>query len=834
MPASLREARRFESNRFKEEVETLASIVRGAAHHSLEAFAAEAVGGLRTLLRANVVTAFACTKPDAGVSIVADAGDSERTRPRNVEGSVRRATLRRETFASRTKDGHALWLSTNVPGGTLVLHVVRKETAFAPHEVQATEIVLAVAATLAEHERVRVDAEEQAKAVLDLLRNNPWPVLIYDAQSGRCIEANDAAVETYGFTREEFLGRTLGTPAKPQNVFQPQRAITCRQRRKNGTQIIVEQTASALSIGGRATHVVVARDVTDHAPQLLEASTRSHPARSAYMGHWWIDIATDVCFWSEELFALARVAKPGPFPSSPGTTQEILKRYVHEADQAWVIAELKAVADTGATRRFDYRTMRSDGTQLWAEMIASREDDADGRPRRLVGTIVDITQRKETESRLEFLAKYDPLTGLANRSLLIDRLAALFEEADRKRRHVAVLLMDIDDFKRVNDSLGHGAGDRFLQSIATRLRRIVGDDNVVARIGGDEFVVAVGDLESDRAAAEFATRIVAEIKAPFRISEGTFYVEASAGIALYPRDARDADELIAHADTAMYRAKHERPGSLRFYESQMRAAAVARYTIESELRQALADNELTVEYQPIVTIEGDVVGSEALVRWNHASGRRSPGDFIPVAEDSGLIVPLGKIVLREACHHMAFWQNPGLSLGLSVNVSACQLTSPDFLDTVRTTLADSRLSPELLELEITETAINRDFERAAKVIRELRAMGVKIGIDDFGTGYNALTSLRDYTFDTVKLDRSFVADIATSASARGIAEAVIGAARAFGARVIAEGVETETQRSALAALGCDHAQGWLFSAALPGHRFNALAGAGIRLPLIPG
>jgi EAL domain-containing protein (putative c-di-GMP-specific phosphodiesterase class I) len=227
-----------------------------------------------------------------------------------------------------------------------------------------------------------------------------------------------------------------------------------------------------------------------------------------------------------------------------------------------------------------------------------------------------------------------------------------------------------------------------------------------------------------------------------------------------------------------------------------------------------------------------VVGSEALVRWNHGSGRRSPRDFIGVAEDSGLIIPLGRIVLREACRQMAFWNNPKVPLSLSVNVSASQLTSPDFLDTVRSALSDSMLSPMLLELEITETALNRDFDRATKVIRELRAMGVKIGIDDFGTGYNVLTSLREYTFDTVKLDRSFVADIATSASSRAIAEAVIGAARAFGARVVAEGVETESQRLALANLGCEHAQGWYYSPALPGHLFNALAGAGIRLPVI--
>ena len=836
--AVLREAKRFELDRFNGEVETLASIVRGAAHGSFEEFSAEAVVGLRSLLEARSVTAFTCTKADAQVTRLAESGEATAIRPRNLDGSVRRAVLRREAFATRTKDGHSLWVATQTGDRSIVLHAVRKERTFNPHETQAAEIVLSFLASLATSERVVREAREQTKRVLELFHVNPWPVLIYEARSGRCVDANDAATALYGFSREEFLGRALGTPAKPLQTFQPQRPVTCAQRKKNGTELFVEQTVCALPLGGELMHVVIVSDVTERvradrtAREAAEALQRI--SRLAWVGHWWTDLATDLCVWSEELFAIARVVKPGPFPTSPGTGYETLKRHVHPDDLAWVIAELKGVADTGVTRRVDYRSIRGDGTQHWVEMIAAREDDDSGRPRRLVGTIMDISERKETEARLEFLAKYDALTGLANRSLLIDRLAVLFEQADRSKQQVAVLFLDLDDFKRVNDTLGHAAGDRFLQSIATRLRRLVDSENVVARIGGDEFVVALGNLDGDRDAAVFANRIVAELKSPVRIHEGTFFVETSIGIARYPRDARDPDGLITNADTAMYRAKREHPGSFRFYSAEMRKAALARYKIESELRQALAGDELAVEYQPIVTIEGRIVGCEALVRWNHGGGRRFPGEFIPVAEDSGLIVPLGRFVLREACRQMAFWQNPECPLGLSVNVSAWQLISPDFVEMVRTALADSKLSPGLLELEITETAMNRDFERAAKVVHELRAFGVKIGIDDFGTGYNALTSLRDYTFDTVKLDRSFVADIATSTGARAIAEAVIGAARAFGARVVAEGVETETQRSVLEGLGCQFAQGWLFSRALPAQRFNALAGAGICLPLASG
>jgi diguanylate cyclase (GGDEF)-like protein len=834
---ALSEARRFNPDRFHEEVETLASIVRRAALDSFEGFAVEAAAGLKALLVASTATVFTCGKTDAQVAVVAEAGESAAERPRNLEGSVRRAVLRRDAFATRTKDGHSLWAAVDAPDRSIVLHVVRKERPFAARELQATEIVLAILASLAANERVAHAAHALEARVLEFFCVTPWPVLIYDAKSGRCIEANEAAVATYGFTRDEFIGRALGTPAKPQQTFQPQRPVALAQRRKSGAELFVEQTVATLTIEGRDVHVVTVNDVTDRvrADSIVResASALQRISRLAWVGHWWTDLETDVCFWSEELYAIARVVKPGPFPSSPGSGYETLKRHVHADDLAWVIAELKAVADTGATRRVDYRGIRGDGTQHWVELVAAREDDADGQPRRLVGSIMDITARKETEARLEFLAKYDGLTGLANRSRLIDRLTALFEQAERRQRRVAVLYLDLDDFKRVNDTLGHAAGDRFLQAIATRLRRLVDSENVVARIGGDEFVVAIGDLENDRDAAAFAERIVTELKLPLTIPDGTFFVEASIGIACYPRDARDADGLITNADTAMYRAKRDRPGSFRFYSADMRKAAIARYKIESELRQAIAGEELAVEYQPIVTIEGDVVGSEALVRWNHQSGRRAPGEFIGVAEDSGLIVPLGRLVLREACRQMSFWQNPHCPLGVSVNVSASQLISPDFVETVRTALADSQLAPRLLELEIAESAMNRDFERAARAIRELRALGVKIGIDDFGTGYNALTSLRDYTFDTVKLDRSFVADIATSPSARAIAEAVIGAARAFGARVVAEGVETETQRRALRNLGCGHAQGWLFSPALPAQLFNALAGAGIRLPVLP-
>jgi diguanylate cyclase (GGDEF)-like protein len=835
---ALSEARRFNPDRFYEEVETLASIVRGAAlGSSFEGFAAEAAAGLKALLIARSATVFTCAKTDAQVRTVAEAGETQAARPRNLDGSIRRAVLRREAFATRTKDGHSLWAAFPAPDRAIVLHVVRPERPFAARELQATEIILAILASLAVNERVAQESRALEKQVLDFFGVTPWPVLIYDAQSGRCIEANPAAVATYGFSREEFMGRALGTPAKPQQTFQPQRPFTLAQRAKSGAELFVEQTVANLTIEGRDLQVVTVNDVTGRvrADRIVResASALQRMSRLAWIGHWWTDLETDVCFWSEELFALERVDKPGPFPCSPGSGYETLRRHVHEDDLAWVIAELKAVADTGATRRVDYRGIRGDGSQHWVELVAAREDDADGRPRRLLGTIMDITERKETEARLEFLAKYDALTGLANRSRLIDRLTTLFEAADRRQRLVAVLFLDLDDFKRVNDTLGHAAGDRFLQAIATRLRRLVDSEHVVARIGGDEFVIAVGDLESDRDAAAFAERVVTEMKLPLAIPDGTFFVEASIGIACYPRDARDGDGLLTNADTAMYRAKRERPGSFRFYSADLRRAAIARYKIESELRQAIADDELAVEYQPIVTIAGDVVGSEALVRWNHRGGRRSPGEFIPVAEDSGLIIPLGRLVLREACRQMAFWQGPHGPLGVSVNVSASQLISPDFVETVRAALDDSHLSPRLLELEITETAMNRDFERAARAIRELRALGVKIGIDDFGTGYNALTSLRDYTFDTVKLDRSFVADIATSPSARAIAEAVIGAARAFGARVVAEGVETETQRRALRDLGCGHAQGWLFSPALPAQLFNALAGAGIRLPVLP-
>jgi diguanylate cyclase (GGDEF)-like protein len=419
---------------------------------------------------------------------------------------------------------------------------------------------------------------------------------------------------------------------------------------------------------------------------------------------------------------------------------------------------------------------------------------------------------------IEHLAYHDALTGLPNRPLFIDRLIVALAQAARANQKLAVFFLDLDRFKDINDSLGHSTGDALLKAVADRIRRCVRDGDTVARFGGDEFTLLVPRMESVDDAAKIAQKIIEVLKIPFQIADRELFVTTSIGIGLYPVDGVDPETLVRNADTAMYRAKEQGRDNYQLYAPAMNARALERLALENMLRKAITQNELELHYQPIVhAVTGEIVGVEALLRWNHPQlGLLSPAHFISVAEVSGLIIPIGTWALRVACKQVRQWQKKlHVDLKLSVNLSARQFQQPDLLEQIRNIVEETGLAPSNLELEITESNAMQNAENTIYTLREIKNIGVRIAMDDFGTGYSSLNYLKRFPIDTLKLDQSFVHDVANGATDAAIASAVIDMAHSLRLEVVAEGVETAEQLRFLQQQQCDRIQGYYFSPPLP-------------------
>ncbi|WP_114950789.1 bifunctional diguanylate cyclase/phosphodiesterase [Sphingosinicella terrae] len=422
----------------------------------------------------------------------------------------------------------------------------------------------------------------------------------------------------------------------------------------------------------------------------------------------------------------------------------------------------------------------------------------------------DISERKEAEARIAHLAFHDVLTGLPNRAVFLEKLAGTTAGAASDSDPVAILCLDLDGFKAINDLLGHSAGDELLVGVAWRLRTAVGEDGLVARLGGDEFAVLQRGGPQPAAAGLLAERIITALEAPFDIGGRPARISASIGIALFPADADAPGSLIKNADLALYRAKAEGRGLTRFYEAAMDEALRQRRQLESDLRSAIEQGELHVHYQPLADLaSGSIVGFEALLRWNHPQlGPISPEVFVRLAEEGGMIDRLGEWVLRQACSEAAGWNPP---LKLSVNLSPLQFLFDDLVGSIERVLAETGLDPARLDLEVTEGLLIKDAAAALAILQRLKALGVQISMDDFGTGYSSLSYFRMFPFDKVKIDRSFVQEMTANPQARAIIRSVIGLGRGLGMPVVAEGVETPEQLEALRAEGCDQVQGYLIS-----------------------
>ena len=471
------------------------------------------------------------------------------------------------------------------------------------------------------------------------------------------------------------------------------------------------------------------------------------------------------------------------------------------------------------------RFRRKSGEVFHGEVSALKLQDEKGVSVGNIGIIRDITERKRHEEQLKHLATHDELTGLANRTLLLDRLEQSLHYARRSGRLVAVLLFDLDRFKVINDSLGHAFGDQVLCAVAQRLRKLVREADTLARLGGDEFVILLAEVAEPEDVGLVAAKILQHLAEPLSIDGREIRLTASLGVSLYPRDSDEGAILIRNADMAMYRAKRDGSSTFAFYSPEMNQRIRETLELEGALRQALEREEFRLHYQPKVELaSGRIIGCEALVRWHHPQrGMVSPVDFIPLAEETGLIVPLGTWVLKEACRQVRTWQCDGQpKLSVAVNLSARQFRKGDLPQLVSEILHEVGLDPTLLELELTESMVMDDPAGAERTMQTLKDLGVGLSLDDFGTGYSSLNYLRRFPVDSLKIDRSFIRDVATDPSGASVVTSVIDIAHNLGLTAVAEGVETQEQLAFLTGCGCDMLQGYLFSKPLPAEEFGEL------------
>ena len=488
----------------------------------------------------------------------------------------------------------------------------------------------------------------------------------------------------------------------------------------------------------------------------------------------------------------------------------------------------QAVADyirAGQEAPYEAEVFHSDGRRIPVEMV--------GKTLRLgeetfrLGVLRDITDRKRAEAHIQYIAHHDLLTGLPNRSLLLERLEGALALAKRRARGVAILFLDLDHFKTVNDSLGHAAGDALLKEIAGRIRHMLRETDVVARLGGDEFLVVLPDLEAPEHAANVAAKLLATVGAPATLDGRIVYVSPSIGISVYPRDGASADELMRHADAAMYSAKENGRGNFQFFTPGLAAAAGEALAKEALLREAMRHGQFELHYQAQMSVEqggaqARMIGCEALIRWHHPElGLLGPNEFIAFAESRGLIMPIGSWVLEQACRQNRAWQTAGAPpMPVAVNVSAIQFRRGNLVAEVARVLEETGLPGNCLELELTESVL-MDESVASATLEGLRALGVQLAIDDFGTGYSSMSYLKRYPIDKLKIDQSFVTDLLSDPDDVAISRAIISLGRALNLTVLAEGVEQQAQLDLLREFGCDQYQGFLESRPLPARDFAA-------------
>jgi diguanylate cyclase (GGDEF)-like protein/PAS domain S-box-containing protein len=603
---------------------------------------------------------------------------------------------------------------------------------------------------------------------------------------------------------------------------EPRRVVTL-----DGREIVIEGSGVSFREQGRIVVQSVFRDVTERQQARQALAEREQRFRDVVEASgeyvWETDASGRYTYLSERVetvlgYARAELLGRSPRDFLPLGEERLLEHWYGSLGP-----------DARAFRGVVHRSITKSGRAIWQVVSGTPVRDAAGRVTGYRGTAADITARKQAEARIEFLATRDALTGLPNRVLLAERANQAIANAARSRAHVALLCVDIDRFKLVNDSLGHLAGDALLRAIAERLQGTLRREETLARLGGDELVLVWEGPRSAEDAAALAQRVLGVLARPFSIEGHVLNVSASIGIAVYPNDGRDYAELLKNADAAMHHAKQSGRATFRFFSPGLNAHAVQRLRLENELRRALARGELALHWQPVVRgrpAGSRIVGAEALVRWNHPErGLLSPEEFVPVAEECGLIRAIGEWTLERALSQAGAWQrlHPGLAMWFAVNVSATELADADaYLDKLAGALRANDVAGGSIELEVTERVLMSDLPQHVQTLGRIGALGVRLAIDDFGTGYSSLAYLRQLPIDKLKIDRSFLRELDTHAADEAIVRAIAAMASTLGIAVAAEGIETEAQLAHLLALGCEEWQGHYFSRPLDSVTFERL------------
>ena len=566
-------------------------------------------------------------------------------------------------------------------------------------------------------------------------------------------------------------------------------------------------------------------DLALHAASLEASRAELQLAQTvANIGSWVYTLADDALRFSPEACRIFQL------PPGLSFSHDQYINAIYPEDRARADAQWHAALVSGNVDSFDseHRIIQHDVVR-WVRLKAQVTFDADGKPIRADGVTQDITARKKADALIHELAFYDPLTGLANRRLLSDRLQQTLLACASNASAGALFFIDLDHFKVLNDTRGHDQGDILLQAVAQRLRESVRELDTVARLGGDEFVVVMGNLQGSKAHIQsqceaVGRQILTALRLPYTLGETEHRCSASVGVTLFDGSHTSIDELLKQADLAMYRSKDSGRNQLQFFAASMSDEAMARATTETELRSAIETGHLVLHYQPQVHHDGTVIGAEALVRWAHPTGGLvQPNDFIAIAEETELIVPLGHWVLQTACFQLQRWSlQPRMAhLSIAVNVSACQFRADGFVQSVAACLRASGADGQKLVLELTESVLISDVSHTVQTMQELKALGVQCALDDFGTGYSSLSYLKELPIYQLKIDRSFVRDILNTPSDAAIARAVIALARGLDMRILAEGVETADQRAFLSELGCQAYQGFFFSRPVDVQQFEA-------------
>jgi diguanylate cyclase (GGDEF)-like protein/PAS domain S-box-containing protein len=642
---------------------------------------------------------------------------------------------------------------------------------------------------------------------------NPALARIYGYDSPEELKASVRDVRHQLYVEDDVRPRFIQLMAEHDQVFD----FESRIYRKDGSIIWISETARAVrdDEGNFLYYEGFVSDVTarKQAEESLRESEERYALamRGANDGLWDWNVRTGEIYysarWKEMLGCDEQIAK---------LPEEWFNR-VHPDDVESLKSAIAAHRD-GLTPHFEieHRMLHRNGRYRWMLSRGTAVRDADGKTTRMAGSQTDITARKEAEDRLLRDALQDGLTGLPNRLLFTDRLERSLTRIERDQFHkFAVLFLDIDRFKGINDSLGHGVGDQLLMAFAGRLMACLRPSDTVARLGGDEFTVLLEDPYEPDDAAGVASRILDALKKPFNLGSQEVFVTVSIGIALSATGYSRPQDVLRDADTAMYRAKASGKARYQVFDSDMHLGAVKLLQIENDLRRAIDRAEFELYYQPIVGIENCAVrGFEALIRWRHPErGLVSPADFIPVAEETGMIVPIGRWVLQEACRQAAVWQTtfPDQPMYMSVNISGRQFSQPDLIDQVTSALRQSKLKPANLILEITESVVMQNPEVTITMLRRLKDLGIQLNIDDFGTGYSSLSYLQRFPVDTIKIDRSFVTQMSESTENAEIVRTIVALAHNLNMKVTAEGIETPEQLAKLQELHCENGQGYLLS-----------------------